>query len=181
MICPPSASWTHRPDHDLPSPPSTTAKLTVDHSAAVPDARRFATTHAHHLGLGEDRLTDLELAVTELVTNSIDHSGGTLRIWSDHDQLISEVTDSRQLTDPLAGRRPPTQPRGGAAYSWSTTSSTWSVTTLSRPAMGSESGPRHAPVVPTVTPPGWCCREHDTHGLRSGEDRRRRGNLPTRK
>lgn len=96
--------------YNEPLPPSgSAAELTVDRPAAVRDARRFAVTHGRRLGLGEERLTDLELAVAELVTNSIDHGGGTgtLRIWSDHHQVICEVADAGQLTDPLAGRRPP--------------------------------------------------------------------------
>jgi anti-sigma regulatory factor (Ser/Thr protein kinase) len=96
--------------------PHSVAEIVVDSPSAVTDARRFATTHARSLGLSEARLTDLELAVAELVTNSVDHGGGTglLRIWSDPHQVICEVTDSGQLTDPLAGRRPatPNQPRG---------------------------------------------------------------------
>lgn len=88
--------------------PSSAVELTVDRPTAIADARRFTVTHARRLGLGEDRLTDLQLAVSELVTNSIDHGGGagTLSVWSDDTHVICEVTDSGQLTDPLAGRRP---------------------------------------------------------------------------
>lgn len=71
-------------------------------------ARRFADEEATRLGLDPDRQADLHLIVTELVTNSLIHGGGSsrLRIWRDADAVICEVWDDGQLTDPLAGRRP---------------------------------------------------------------------------
>jgi anti-sigma regulatory factor (Ser/Thr protein kinase) len=96
-------------------PPDSAAELSIDRSTLA-DVRRFATMHARRAGLAAGRLVDLELAVTELATNSIDHGGGTgtLRIWSDEQQVTCEVTDAGQLTDPLVGRRPadPSQLRG---------------------------------------------------------------------
>ncbi|GAA2149300.1 ATP-binding protein [Glycomyces algeriensis] len=59
-------------------------------------------------GLSGNRLIDLEIAVTELVTNSVLHGGGSglLRIWTEHDQLVCEVSDAGHISDPLLGRRP---------------------------------------------------------------------------
>jgi anti-sigma regulatory factor (Ser/Thr protein kinase) len=104
-------------DYNRPLPPPRSAEeIVVDRAEAVTRARRFATTHARRLGLAENRLIDLELAVAELVTNSVEHGGGTgtLRIWSAENQVICEVSDSGRLTDPLAGRHPAkdNQPRG---------------------------------------------------------------------
>ena len=71
--------------------------------------RQFALAQAMRLGLAGERLMDVELAVAELTTNSVVHGGGrgTLEVWAEQGQLVSEVRDAGRLTDPLAGRRPP--------------------------------------------------------------------------
>ena len=86
-----------------------TASLTATTLADVAAFRRFAVERATPLGLAPERLADLELIVDALVTNSLMHTQGPaqLRIWADHDHLVCEVRDTGQLTDPLAGRRPP--------------------------------------------------------------------------
>ncbi len=83
------------------------AELVVD-ATNLALARAFARTHAVRAGLADDRIADLELVVTELVSNSIDHGGGTgrLRIWLADGHLVCEVHDEGTLTDPLAGRHP---------------------------------------------------------------------------
>lgn len=75
----------------------------------LPDVRDFAVERAKHLGLVGGRLGDFALAVAELTTNSVVHGGGsgTLWVWGEDGQVLCEVRDSGQLTDPLAGRRPP--------------------------------------------------------------------------
>ncbi len=92
----------------LPSPPDAT-ELAVD-ATNLARARSLARTHANDAGLSDDRTADLELVVTELVTNSVDHGGGSgrLRIWTTDRHLVCEVQDHGALTDPLAGRRPAT-------------------------------------------------------------------------
>ena len=79
-------------------------------------ARYVATEQGHAAGLDAERQGDVALVVTELVTNGIEHGGGTsrLRVWITRDHLVCEATDTGKLTDPLAGRRPaqPGQQRG---------------------------------------------------------------------
>lgn len=79
-------------------------------------ARRFAASRARELDLPPDRADDVAFIASELVTNSLMHAQGPceLRIWPDDGHLICEVRDAGQLTDPLAGRRPPAprQPSG---------------------------------------------------------------------
>ncbi|WP_371573125.1 anti-sigma factor RsbA family regulatory protein [Streptomyces sp. NBC_01314] len=82
---------------------------------ALPRARTFAVGEAKRLGLADDALQDLTLAVAELTTNSVVHGGGsgTLRIWAEGEQIVCEVHDRGRLTDPLAGRRPPARDQLG--------------------------------------------------------------------
>ncbi|WP_206797480.1 sensor histidine kinase [Amycolatopsis sp. MtRt-6] len=87
--------------------PAGAAELTVD-TTNLAQARSLVRTHTQRAGLSEDRAADVELVVTELVTNSIDHGGGAgrLRIWTADGHLVCQVHDRGTLTDPLAGRHP---------------------------------------------------------------------------
>jgi anti-sigma regulatory factor (Ser/Thr protein kinase) len=78
--------------------------------------RALARAHAVGAGLTADQAADVEVVVTELLSNSIEHGSGTgtVRLWSEHGEFVCEVHDRGTLTDPLAGRYPatPEQPRG---------------------------------------------------------------------
>ncbi|WP_026930800.1 sensor histidine kinase [Glycomyces tenuis] len=91
----------------LPPPPRSAVERAADH-ATLDNARWFVTAYGRRLGLSAERLVDLEIAATELLTNSIIHGGGigTFRVWSDDELLICEVNDAGRIDDPLAGRRP---------------------------------------------------------------------------
>jgi anti-sigma regulatory factor (Ser/Thr protein kinase) len=69
------------------------AFTTADHLAAVRD---FVGAHALAAGLAPDRVNGLRLAVSEIVTNTLRHTegGGVMRVWSDGDAVISELTDA---------------------------------------------------------------------------------------
>ncbi|PZF98153.1 sensor histidine kinase [Micromonospora deserti] len=73
------------------------------------DVRRFVAAHAAAAGLDDDRVADLQIAVTELATNSITHAGGAglLQVWRTAEHLVCEVRDDGWLDDPLAGRLTP--------------------------------------------------------------------------
>jgi anti-sigma regulatory factor (Ser/Thr protein kinase) len=87
--------------------PAEVSALSFD-TVSFPAVRRFAVDAAERAGVQLDRVGDIAVAVSELATNSILHGGGsgTLRVWTDADHLICEITDPGQLTDPLVGRRP---------------------------------------------------------------------------
>jgi anti-sigma regulatory factor (Ser/Thr protein kinase) len=72
------------------------------------NARWFVTAYGRSAGLAAGQLVDLEIAVTELISNSIVHGGGTatFRIWAEESYLACEVSDAGHITDLLAGRLP---------------------------------------------------------------------------
>jgi anti-sigma regulatory factor (Ser/Thr protein kinase) len=102
----------------LPQPPQG-RPLLVD-AQLLGRGRQVAAGEARSAGLDDDRVADVEMVANELLTNSIEHGGGTgvLRTWTDDGHFIVEVQDSGQLLDPLAGRRRPSllQHRGRGLY-----------------------------------------------------------------
>lgn len=76
--------------------------------ATLDNARWFAVAYGRRVGLEPFQLVDLEIALTELLTNSVLHGGGvgTFRLWTDEAHLICEVSDAGHISDPLAGRLP---------------------------------------------------------------------------
>jgi anti-sigma regulatory factor (Ser/Thr protein kinase) len=92
----------------LPEPGTHPATLIFD-ADDIPAVRRFVAEHAGRLGLPGNRSADLAVAVNEVATNAVVHGGGpgVLRVWPERGSLICEVSDPGQLTDPLAGRIPP--------------------------------------------------------------------------
>lgn len=81
----------------------------------VAAARWFATGRARGHGLTAERVADLQIVVTELVTNSMVHTNDScdLRVWVADGHLVCEVRDNGHLTDPLAGRRPAEEDQRG--------------------------------------------------------------------
>ena len=96
--------------------PEATDPVHVIGTGTIRQARDVAATYAIEAGLPAERAEDIRLVVAELVTNSIEHGGGTasLRTWCSRSELVYEVFDTGRLTDPLAGRLPaaPTATRG---------------------------------------------------------------------
>jgi anti-sigma regulatory factor (Ser/Thr protein kinase) len=116
-----SASDEYDPDgviarYNLPLAPPAGDVVVVAAPADVATARAFAVQRARRFGLGEDRLQDLALIVTELVTNSIVHTPGPgrLAVFREDGYVVCEVHDPGVVADPLAGRRPadPERPNG---------------------------------------------------------------------
>ena len=93
----------------LPEPPQ--AAETSFRLTDIADARRQVRDQAAAAGFGPDRTADLVLAVAEAMANSIRHGGGqgVLRTWRPRDALVFEVADTGHITDPLAGRRSPSE------------------------------------------------------------------------
>jgi anti-sigma regulatory factor (Ser/Thr protein kinase) len=85
-------------------------------SQTLIEPRRAAVAEALRAGLPADRIADLELAVSELATNSVVHGGGCgeFAVWCEDGRLVLEVRDRGRLADSLAGRLPaaPASPGG---------------------------------------------------------------------
>ena len=102
----------------LPEPPEATAVSFGQTDVAA--VRRLVGEHAARAGLPSDRIADLCLAVAEVTANSVRYGGGqgTLRTWRHGDALVFEVADAGHITDPLAGRRPPSEQTEGGRGLW---------------------------------------------------------------
>jgi len=71
--------------------------------------REAVRAEAERAGLPEGRADDLVVSTSEVVGNSIRHGGGSgvLCTWLDADEVVCEVRDHGQISDPLVGRRRP--------------------------------------------------------------------------
>jgi anti-sigma regulatory factor (Ser/Thr protein kinase) len=90
----------------LPAPAGGVDVLAFDRYTSR-DARELATGVARPTGLDDGRVADLELALAEVVNNSVQHGGGhgVLRVWCEDGAVVCEVRDGGRIRDPLVGRR----------------------------------------------------------------------------
>lgn len=96
----------------LPEPPEWWGDMVLFSDASdLRIIRQFVEGRALRAGLPSARVSDLCLAVNEVATNTLLHTGqpGILSIWRDSDTecLVCEISDSGQFADRLAGRIPP--------------------------------------------------------------------------
>jgi anti-sigma regulatory factor (Ser/Thr protein kinase) len=90
----------------LPRPPAHAEAL--GYSGDLRPVRSFVASRAKRAGLPPPRIPDLVIAVGELAANTLRHTsgGGTVQMWQTGDELICQVADTGQITDPLAMHRP---------------------------------------------------------------------------
>jgi anti-sigma regulatory factor (Ser/Thr protein kinase) len=84
-------------------------------------ARGFAASWGRRAGLSPDRVGDLVIVVGELAANTLAHTGGpgVLRLWVSGGEIVCQVDDGGQITDPQAGlRRPDPAADGGRRGLW---------------------------------------------------------------
>jgi anti-sigma regulatory factor (Ser/Thr protein kinase) len=93
----------------LPPVPADAATIGFEAVADLAAVRGFTGRLARRAGLSEIRAEDLVVAVNELAENTIRHSpgGGVVAVWPEPHLLVCQVDDGGHLTDPLAGRIPP--------------------------------------------------------------------------
>jgi anti-sigma regulatory factor (Ser/Thr protein kinase) len=85
-------------------------------SGDIPATRRTVGQYARKLGLPEEKVEILQLAASELATNSVRHGGGTgtVAMWVEPGAAVIEFSDSGLVSDPLTGRlMPPLEQEGG--------------------------------------------------------------------
>ncbi|GAA1640902.1 hypothetical protein GCM10009679_52540 [Saccharothrix algeriensis] len=77
-------------------PPWDVATISFSSASQLAAVRDFVGDHALAAGLPPDRVRGLRLAVSEVVTNTLRHTvgGGVMRVWTDGDEVISELTDN---------------------------------------------------------------------------------------
>jgi anti-sigma regulatory factor (Ser/Thr protein kinase) len=103
----------------LPDPPADAHVVAFDRDA-LGAVRDLVAAQAIAAGVSQPRAGDLVLAVNELATNSVLHGGGqgVLRVWCEADALVCEVADGGAITEPLAGRRRPSDGDLGGQGLW---------------------------------------------------------------
>ena len=79
----------------MPDQAMDSAGMTYTEPADLPTVRAFIAQQARELGLAAARINLLTVAVSELTTNTLQHTdgGGHIRIWADNGQLICDVVD----------------------------------------------------------------------------------------
>jgi anti-sigma regulatory factor (Ser/Thr protein kinase) len=94
-------SWCDRP---LNPPPAGAEVLAYDTDLGA--VRRLVAGHARRAGLAGERTVDLVLAVSEIAANTVSHTGGggVLQVWHTPEEIVCQVHDQGEITDPLAGR-----------------------------------------------------------------------------
>jgi anti-sigma regulatory factor (Ser/Thr protein kinase) len=102
----------------LDEPVGVAVELDVD-AGGLAGISDIVARHAGEAGVTVGRLTDLALAAQEVVANSVRYGGGgRLRMWSDVDALVVEVSDRGQVRNPLAGRIRPDLGAGDGRGLW---------------------------------------------------------------
>jgi anti-sigma regulatory factor (Ser/Thr protein kinase) len=86
----------------LPRPPAHAEAL--GYRDDLRQVRRFVASRARSAGLTPPRIPDLVIAASELAANTLRHTGGggTVQVWRTSEEIICQVADTGQITDPLA-------------------------------------------------------------------------------
>jgi anti-sigma regulatory factor (Ser/Thr protein kinase) len=94
----------------LPDPVTPPVTLIFD-ADDLSTVRRFVAEHAGRAGLAAARASDLVLAANEVATNAVVHGGGPgiVRMWRERGGVVCEISGLGHLTDPMAGRIPPSR------------------------------------------------------------------------
>jgi anti-sigma regulatory factor (Ser/Thr protein kinase) len=93
----------------------------LEYRADLAAVRGFAASWARRVGLAPDRVADLVIVVGELTANTLAHTGGpgVLRLSVSGSEIVCQVSDGGQITDPQAGmRRPDPAADGGRRGLW---------------------------------------------------------------
>jgi anti-sigma regulatory factor (Ser/Thr protein kinase) len=94
------------PECDLPLSTPPAAAQALRYRDDLAGVRDFTASRAGRAGLAAHRVGDLIAAVGELTANTFVHTSGpgTVTVWATRGEIICQVNDTGQITDPLAGR-----------------------------------------------------------------------------
>ena len=108
-----------RPSRPL-LPPADPPAVLHTYRTDLSKVRHLVMQQARAAGLTESRANDLVLAVSEVAANTLRHtnSSGTLAIWHDRNEIVCELHDEGEITDPLAGQRRPAAGAAGGHGLW---------------------------------------------------------------
>ncbi|MHB1595078.1 MAG: anti-sigma factor RsbA family regulatory protein [Streptosporangiaceae bacterium] len=108
------------PECDRPLEPPPPGSYLLSYGTDLRGARDQVARRAAAAGLSPARVSDLVHAVGELMANTLTHTadGGTIRLWLTPRELICQVDDGGQITDPLVGHRLPDPARPGGQGLW---------------------------------------------------------------
>ena len=104
----------------LPPRPASTEQISMfspsDLSTVLSFVEGFALTRAMAVG----RISDLRMAVEEVLTQAIDYRLGPARlhVWTTDDELMVEVESTGLLESPFTGYLPPSTPSGAERGLW---------------------------------------------------------------
>jgi anti-sigma regulatory factor (Ser/Thr protein kinase) len=86
----------------LPRPPAHAEAL--GYRDDLRPVRSFVASRAKCAGLTPLRISDLVIAASELAANTLRHTGGggSVQVWRTSEEIICQVADTGQITDPLA-------------------------------------------------------------------------------
>lgn len=117
-----SASFEPAPDcfaGELP-PPGTEAEVLRFGLRELSEIRDRVAAAAERVGMPPRGVADLVTAASELASNSIVHGGGggTLRLWREGENLLTEVEDEGRIEEPLVGRLRPGIAQPGGRGLW---------------------------------------------------------------
>lgn len=108
----PPGPWAGQP---LSAPPDGSAMHR--YRANLSGVREFTAAWGHRVGLRPRQVSNLVMAVAELSANTLRHTTGPgiLTLWATDEEVLCQVQDEGQITDPLAGsmRPAPSSPGGG--------------------------------------------------------------------
>lgn len=105
----------------LPELPPPTLWLRFRRLDQLATLRAFVASHAIQAGAAAQSVAQFVQAVDEVVTNAIEHGGGSgvLQIWAGPHTMVCQVSDTGAgLQDPLAGHLPPVPSRAGGCGLW---------------------------------------------------------------
>jgi serine/threonine-protein kinase RsbW len=93
--------------------PSATQGMAYARPDDLATVRAFVRRRASALGLDPAKVDMLTIAVSELVTNTLQHTtgGGRVRVWGEPDCVVCDVEDAG-VARPFRGMPPPESVRG---------------------------------------------------------------------